>query len=298
MFFYKMYKFALWLKDSSWGGVIYSALDMLGVRIAIGRIRNYILNHKKQQNVTKEMRQSRKYFLEKKEQVKQIIKLLSDERSKDCYSRMVKFRCTYDHKVLPKNSYRSQYFGNTYFSYQDDEVFVDCGAFDGDTVKKLKKKMRKEGKTYKQIIAVEVDRRNCKNLSRNHPDCLIIRGGAWDKKEVLQFSTGQGENCQVQYEQSRDLPTEKIRAYALDKIAACRHATFIKMDIEGAEQYALRGFRHTIQTNKPKLAISIYHSDSDMIEIPLMLKEMVPSYKFYVMQHTNTACDTVLYATV
>lgn len=297
MIFERMYRFALWLKDSAWGGVIYSALDALGVRILIGRSRNYILNYKKHRYPTKEMHESRQFYRNNKEKVNQVMKILGDEQSRDCYRRMIRFRCTYNHKILPANSYRSQYFGNPYFTYTDQEVFVDCGAFDGDTIKKFKKKMAKERKTYKRVIAVEADRRNGENLARNHPDVMLVRGGAWDRHEYLGFRAGNGENCRIQSGHPDGQPVEVIQAYALDEIAECRESTFIKMDIEGAEQRALKGMQKTIQKNHPKMAISIYHSDADMVEIPLMIQEMNPSYHFYVMQHTNTACDTVLYVT-
>ena len=39
------------------------------------------------------------------------------------------------------------------------------------------------------------------------------------------------------------------------------------MDIEGKKMYTLRGAQKLIKEKKPKLAISIYHNDSDMIEI-------------------------------
>lgn len=230
------------------------------------------------------MYESRKFFKENKNKVIKVMKMLSDEQSRDCYRRMIRFRCTYNHKILPVNSYRSQYFGNSYFTYNDGEVFVDCGAFDGDTIKKFKKRIAKEGKVYKRIIAVEADRRNGANLVRNHSDVMLVRGGAWDCNEYLSFSAGNGEDCRIQNGQSKGLPVEIIQAYVLDEIPECTEATFIKMDIEGAEQHALKGLQKTIQTNHPKMAISIYHSDADMIEIPLMIQQMNPSYKFYVMQ--------------
>ncbi|EOS66974.1 FkbM family methyltransferase [Oscillibacter sp. 1-3] len=72
--------------------------------------------------------------------------------------------------------------------------------------------------------------------------------------------------------------------------------TMIKMDIEGSELEALKGAKKTIQRNKPKLAICIYHKPEDMLEIPLYIKSLVPEYKLYVRHHSNSNVETVLYA--
>ncbi|WP_442857226.1 FkbM family methyltransferase [Butyrivibrio sp. INlla18] len=74
-------------------------------------------------------------------------------------------------------------------------------------------------------------------------------------------------------------------------------ATFIKMDIEGAEKNAILGAAHIIKKNKPKLVICIYHSDGDMMNIQLVIHEMVPEYKLYVRHHSNSYPETVLYVT-
>ena len=58
-------------------------------------------------------------------------------------------------------------------------------------------------------------------------------------------------------------------------------ATFIKMDIEGAEQSALLGLEKTISTRHPKLAICTYHGYEDIWKIPVMIDRMYPGYKFY-----------------
>jgi hypothetical protein len=72
--------------------------------------------------------------------------------------------------------------------------------------------------------------------------------------------------------------------------------TFIKMDIEGGEYNALVGAREIIREQKPKLAISVYHRDDDLIKIPLLIHEMLPEYRFYLRHHTPFNVDTVLYA--
>lgn len=38
----------------------------------------------------------------------------------------------------------------------------------------------------------------------------------------------------------------------------------------------------TIRSNKPKLAICVYHKREDLIQIPLLIKEYNEDYKFYL----------------
>lgn len=71
---------------------------------------------------------------------------------------------------------------------------------------------------------------------------------------------------------------------------------FIKMDIEGAELAALKGGLKTIKKYRPQLAISIYHSNEDFINIPLFLSENLEEYIFSIGHYTPRITETVLYA--
>lgn len=82
----------------------------------------------------------------------------------------------------------------------------------------------------------------------------------------------------------------------MDSVEECQDATFIKMDIEGAEFAALHGARKIIQRNKPKLAICIYHCDEDMLRIPEYIHELVPEYKIYMRAHNMGIAENVMYA--
>ena len=74
-------------------------------------------------------------------------------------------------------------------------------------------------------------------------------------------------------------------------------ATFLKMDIEGAELQALVGAKETIKKYKPRLAICIYHKLEDIVTIPEYILSLVPEYKFYIRHHHPTiGTETVLYA--
>jgi hypothetical protein len=72
--------------------------------------------------------------------------------------------------------------------------------------------------------------------------------------------------------------------------------SFIKMDIEGAELEALRGAKNTILKYKPKLAISVYHKQDDLINIPQYILQLNEKYKLYLRHYGESTDETILYA--
>ena len=61
--------------------------------------------------------------------------------------------------------------------------------------------------------------------------------------------------------------------------------TLIKMDIEGAEQSALKGCLRHIEEDQPKLALSVYHNFEDIWKLAKMVDETTPGYRFYLRYH-------------
>lgn len=287
---------------SGWASNIYWAIEDVGIRIAISRFFNWKNGIWRAKNPTPQMIASRKYFSEHKKEVLEVMGILADEESKKVYSNIIKYRQTARCRDLPKNSYREQYFGNKYFEYNEDEVYVDCGAFDGDSVRKFKKLMKKKGILNYKCICFEPDINNYHMLKKNHPDVLCYRAGVWDDNGKLFFRIGHGDDNNIISAEDRNRYSEDeitiIPVQSIDGTEECGGATYIKMDIEGAEQRALLGARNTIVRDKPKLGISIYHSDEDMVNIPLLIHKWVPEYKFYIKHHSNGVSETVLYATI
>jgi hypothetical protein len=72
--------------------------------------------------------------------------------------------------------------------------------------------------------------------------------------------------------------------------------TFIKMDIEGAEYDALLGAAKVIQRDRPILAICVYHTQSDIWRIPLLIHEMLPEHLLYLRAYEGDGFQTVMYA--
>lgn len=89
-----------------------------------------------------------------------------------------------------------------------------------------------------------------------------------------------------------------VDVITMDKYCKQNHITpdFIKMDIEGAELSALCGGIKTIQECRPQLAISIYHSADDFVDIPLYLHKNLKNYCYAIGHYSAWLPETVLYA--
>jgi hypothetical protein len=90
--------------------------------------------------------------------------------------------------------------------------------------------------------------------------------------------------------------TIQVPCRRLDEILQGRKASYVKMDVEGAEPEALAGARETIRQHAPVLAICLYHRQSDLWEIPLQVREMTDRYSFYLRRYSDDCWEQVLYA--
>ena len=81
----------------------------------------------------------------------------------------------------------------------------------------------------------------------------------------------------------------------LDDVLEGQRVDFIKADVEGSEILMLQGAENIIKTQKPLLALSIYHKITDYYEIALYVKKLVPEYHMKIRHHTTDFGDTVLY---
>lgn len=121
----------------------------------------------------------------------------------------------------------------------------------------------------------------------------IVPKALWSKNtELAIYEKGNFATC-VGVENSNG---EKIDAVALDDFLKGKAVTFLKMDIEGAELEALCGAKKLIESQKPRLAVSIYHKREDIWTLPKYILEICPDYKFFLRHYSFGDYDTVLYA--
>jgi len=183
------------------------------------------------------------------------------------------------------------YFSLPELPHHKDEIFVDVGAFDGMTSVDF----IEWSKEYKKIICFEADSKNISNCKKTLQKVTeryqIIDKAAWSTKTSICFDEKGTTNSKIDLSSSNT-----VQAVTIDEALEGEKITFIKMDIEGAEMEALEGARQIIKECKPKLAICVYHKKEDIFEIPRLILNINPEYKFYLRHYSLGLSDTVLYA--
>jgi FkbM family methyltransferase len=242
------------------------------------------------------MKVSEEFYKQNQERLQNVLNLLADDKSKKVLGCVFEYRMYKTPISQELYSENDQYFVKELIHISDDEVFIDGGAYTGDTIQQFMDTARKQKVKYKRIIAFEPDEKNYKMLSNYYGkkgNVTLINKGLSIKDDTLYFKEAGAAACIVDNEKEASY---KVPVINIDSVKACREATWIKMDIEGAEMDALRGAEETIKRNHPKLTICIYHSDEDMIRIIEYIHGLVPEYKLYVRHHSRSSVETVLYA--
>jgi FkbM family methyltransferase len=216
-----------------------------------------------------------------------------DYESKESFIAYLKSRYFSDWTYIQSHVCKKMYFPE-FIKINNQESVIDCGAFDGDTLKLFLNKTDE----WKKYIAFEPSNKPHEDLIKYIETHQIQNNktykiGVWNKKTTLSFVE---ENDISRIVEGGVENGTKIEVDAIDNLCSDVQVTYIKMDLEGSELKALEGAKHTILKNKPKLAISIYHKPSDLINIYLYVKNMNLDYKFYFRIHTTVGSDAVLYA--
>ena len=288
-----IYELKTKIRHSRLGEKLVSKLEKTSIFPFCYRILAYMGLTEAPAYITKNRKERRMYFTRNQDKIRSIVETLEDKKSKEIFSQIIK--CRFEGYFLwhEGGTLQDQYFPKDIIHLSPEEVFVDCGAYTGDTILKFKEETKNQ---YKKIVAFEPDPENFITLLKEKTEnSFYFNEGVWDKKGKISFwaSGTMGSS----FVMDREVKQISVPVCPLDEVSCCSDMTFLKMDIEGAELNALKGAKKTICKNKPKLAICIYHSDQDMIDIPLWIMSLNMGYKLYVRHHhEKELVDTVLYA--
>jgi FkbM family methyltransferase len=183
------------------------------------------------------------------------------------------------------------------------ETVIDAGGCWGDTALYFSDRVGPTGKVYSfEFIPNNIDifEKNLELNPRLKDNIELIPQPLWNISDQQVYYEDNGPGSQVSF-----MPFENMsgatRTITIDDFVATNAISkvdFIKMDIEGAEENALEGARQVIMKYKPKLAIAIYHSDKQFIDVPKWILDLKLGYEIYIDHFTIHAEETVLFAKV
>ena len=223
--------------------------------------------------------------------------LMADERSRHEFLAQIRWRFLLDYDCLPPHDPPADmYFPPSLTALSGNEVLVDCGAFDGDSVRLF---LDRTGGKFQRIHAFEPDAGNLAALS-GYLSALPPETRA--KIEVQPYALGR-EDGVVRFTADGTVGSKvagtggvEIPCRSLDSaLAGCR-PTFIKMDIEGAEIEAIPGAARIAAESRPVLAVCAYHHCADLWTLPALLKALIPEYRIFLRRYAEECWETVYYA--
>lgn len=226
-----------------------------------------------------------------------VIDIIEEEESIRVYTRIVEEWCHNEYICGQIDDIHSlnQYFEHNIIDLKENEIFVDCGAYIGDTLDAL---VEETNGVFQKAYLFELSSINYKILENRMKE----RYADLTEKIVTVNSGVSNLTSEIFYceddEGSSLSSAGNVRGHvvSLSEYFMEKDVTFIKMDIEGAELAALEGAKQLIKRCSPKLAVCLYHKPQDLWEIPLLIKKMLPEYKLYIRHYTDLLNETVCYA--
>lgn len=234
-------------------------------------------------------------FFDNRDDIVRAESIWADERSSLEYLRQIRWRVCGEWS-FSRADCEVSYFPESIFQLLPGEVFVDCGAFDGDTVHAILQRQPAFG----HIYAVEPDSKNFVKLQKYVGGLIpairdrisLHRCVVGAEHGVVNFSDTGGLGSHASAIGESLIPSLPISELVDGPV----RVTYIKMDIEGAEPEALEGARVIIERDHPVLAVCVYHHPDHLWRLPLMMTSMFPEYQMYLQCHEGDGWQTVAYA--
>lgn len=229
------------------------------------------------------------------EEIRAAMRLFRDAESRQEFAGQLALRLLMNYDGMGWPRAFDDYAPPDLFDFGPSEVFVDCGAYDGDTLAAF---IRRQGESFSQAVAFEPDPLNYARLQEK-----ILGFPESVRKKIVLFPYALGSRRETVYFDPSGTETSKagsgrfaVDCVPLDEILEPFAPTLIKFDIEGAEPMALEGARQTIARSRPVLAVSVYHEQAHLWQIPLQLSAMCSDYRYFLRPQGTEGWDLICYA--
>lgn len=226
------------------------------------------------------------------DKINQVYGCLADEESRITFTNILKARLSGDSDYLKETiSAGLQYFDKEIISFDQNTVYLDIGAYNGDTIGGF----TTIAKDYKKIYGMEVEDSNFLELQSfvsNIKNAEVFHVGAFNENTEIKIRNNFGQNTAIDDTGDCTVSVVKVDDFFGDK----EIPTYIKMDIEGAESCALEGAQNIIRNTRPQLAVCVYHKADDLWDLPMQVLQYNKDYKFYLRNYYDRYLDIVCYA--
>ena len=229
-------------------------------------------------------------FLEKNlEEINLAHALLADDFSKKIFEGYVNFQFGGRIEILKEIEIPEDEIYENVLKFNNNETFIDIGAYRGDTVENF---VKRTNGNYKKIVAAEPDYKTYQKLIKN---CENLNNFASFNAAITDFD-GEIGFSSLAGRQSAIGGENMIKSLSLPTLCKNCEPTFIKIDSEGCELEILKGGEEILKKFKPKMNVAAYHKSEDIFKLPILIKSINPEYKIHLRHHPYIpAWDTLFY---
>ncbi len=215
--------------------------------------------------------------------------ILDDDKSREILNCLIDLRYNFNINATKhfELNLDLQYYDD-FIKFGSNEVFVDCGGFDGTSSLEFIKR----NPEYKKVFFFEPTSKYyylAKERFKSSRNIMLFNNAVYEKNCTLTFDSTKGSASGLSI--NGDV---LVRAIKLDDIIN-EYITYMKFDVEGAEYSTILGAETLIKKYKPKLAVCVYHNQEDFWRIPKLVLKYNPEYKVYLRHYTEGLLETVMY---
>lgn len=234
------------------------------------------------------------------DELEKVYDSLEDEVSKRNLLAMLKVHISGDAKhIIEVFEHSNNFYNNDIYNITKDEVFIDVGAYDGDTLRFFLKEC---GGKYSKVFCIEPDKSNLKRLEEyiigNDLNVVLLENGLWDSKEQLVLDDGNDQisSIEVDADNNKDGTSTVIDVDCLDNmISESEKVTLIKINYLVGVAEALRGSKRILKNDKPKLAITCGFDCVSIIDIYKAIMMCNPDYRVFLRYNNAMVSKLTMY---
>lgn len=194
---------------------------------------------------------------------------LNDDRSKRAFIAYINSKMNDDIRFIQEciGEEKNNYFNNELFKINHKEIYLDLGAYNGDTIREF---LNESYGKYKKIIAFEPEKNSFLELlntyGNSNNDMVFYNMGAYDENKTVYFNDDAESSSLVLNDMGEKIKVVKIDDEVKDSVSV------IKINYMQGVLETLRGAENIIKENMPKIAIVVGFDNMTVINVILYFK--------------------------